>query len=254
MLEVVIDTPSGPSNGYDAAMLQSSSFSRCSTWVALAAATWFFASHGAHAQDVADGSLLVASAELEDPNFSRTVILVLRHDQNGTVGVVINRPTNLVPATVFPEVAAGLGQYSGRLYRGGPVSPARLLFLVRGLAAATVNGPEVLEKVFLSADPETLGDITRLANGTDELRLYAGHAEWQPDQLKQEISAGGWTVVTGDADTVFSTEPGELWERLSAGGASGGVVAGTRAAKPEPNAQPVAAERMRGSWSRSALR
>lgn len=233
-------------------MLQPSSFLRRSTWVALAAMTCFLACPAAHAQEIRDGSLLVASARLEDPNFSRTVVLVLRHDDNGTVGVVINRPTNLAPATHFPEVAAGLGAYSGRLFRGGPVSPARLLFLVRGLAAATVNGPEVVEKVFLSADPESLGEITRLANGTDELRLYAGHVEWQPNQIRQEIAAGAWTVTVGDADTVFSAEPGTLWETLSKGGGVSGVVAAApQAAAP---AQPTAAVRTRGSWSRSALR
>ena len=223
-----------PPNGYDAAMLQSSAFSRRrrlfagalrrSTQVALAAIVWLATGTAALAQDVADGALLVASSKLDDANFSRTVVLVLRHDDNGTVGVVINRPTNLVPATVFPEIAATVGSYDGRLYRGGPVAPARLLFLVRGLAAATVNGPEVLDKVFLSADPESLTDITRLAEGTNDLRMYAGHAEWTQGQLDQEIAAGGWTVVPGDAELVFSAEPWQLWETLSTR-PGGGVVA-----------------------------
>jgi putative transcriptional regulator len=201
------------------------SLARRSTWLALAAVTWLAAGTAALAQDdVADGALLVASSKLDDANFSRTVVLVLRHDDNGTVGVVINRPTNLVPATVFPEIAPAVGTYDGRLYRGGPVAPGRLLFLVRGLAAATVNGPEVLDKVFLSADPESLTDITRLAEGTNDLRMYAGHAEWTQGQLDQEIAAGGWTVVPGDADLVFSAEPSQLWETLSTR-AGGGVVA-----------------------------
>lgn len=198
--------------------------SRCSTWAALAAGAWLAASTPALAQEVADGALLVASDKLDDANFSRTVVLILRHDDNGTVGVVINRPTNLVPATLFPEIAPAVGTYDGRLYRGGPVAPGRLLFLVRGLAAATVNGPEVLDKVFLSADPESLTDITRLAEGVNDLRMYAGHTEWTQGQLAQEIAAGGWTVVPGDADLVFSAEPGQLWETLSTRG-SGGVVA-----------------------------
>jgi len=170
------------------------------------------------AQDITDGMLLIASAGIKDPNFSRTVVLVLRHDDNGTIGVVVNRPTTLAPAIVFPELTAGVGAYTGTLYRGGPVSPGRLLFLVRGLAAATVQGPEVVDKVFLSADPESLGDVTRLAAGTDDLRMYAGHAEWVPGQLDGEIAGGGWHTLPGSAELVFHTDPGRLWAELSTRG------------------------------------
>ncbi len=128
----------------------------------------------APAAGVADGTLLIASPDLADPNFAHTVVLVLRSDTNGTIGVILNRPTTLVPAKIFPELAASVGAYTGKLFRGGPVAPSRLLFLVRGLAAATVQGPEVVEKVFLAGDPEALPDIVRLADGTKELRMYAG--------------------------------------------------------------------------------
>ena len=181
------------------------------------------------AQDVTNGSLLVAAPALSDPNFARTVLLVLRTDENGALGVILNRPTNLEPGVVFPELKEGLGTYDGRLYRGGPVSPTQLLFLVRGLAAATVNGPEVLEKVFLSIDADSLGEMTRLAHGTDELRVYAGHAAWAPGQLEAEVRAGGWEIVPGTADLVFSTDPGELWNQLEGrGGRGSNVVADAR--------------------------
>lgn len=198
------------------------------SWLALAAVALLAATPLAHAQSVADGTLLIASEDIEDPNFSHTVVLVLRHDDNGTIGVVINRPTTLQPAVVFPELAPGVGAYTGTLYRGGPVSPGRLLFLVRGLAAATVQGPEVLEKVFLNADPESLPDITRLASGTDDLRMYAGHAEWVPSQLDSEIAAGGWRTLQGSAEIVFHTEPGRLWAELATRGDEVIAAAGNR--------------------------
>jgi putative transcriptional regulator len=166
------------------------------------------------AADVTDGTLLVASPDLGDPNFSHTVVLVLRSDGNGTIGVILNRPTTLEPAKTFPELAANIGTYTGKLFRGGPVAPTRLLFLVRGLAAATVQGPEVVAKVFLSGDPDSLPDIVRLADGTNELRMYAGHAEWVPGQLEREIAAGGWETVPGSADLVFFTNPTALWAEL----------------------------------------
>jgi putative transcriptional regulator len=182
---------------------------------ALLAAVAVAVALGAHAQQVVGGTFLVASPEMTDPNFSRSVVLVLRKDDNGTIGIVINRITSLLPAKVFPELAGGLGNYTGTLYRGGPVAPTRVLFLVRGLAAATVQGPEILDKVFLSGDQDSLGELTRLADGANDLRIYAGHAEWTAGQLETEIKRGGWTVVPATADLVFAEKPQGLWEQLS---------------------------------------
>jgi len=169
----------------------------------------------AAAQEIANGSLLVASPELADPNFSHSVVLVLRRDDNGAIGVVINRVTSLAPSKIFPELAPTLGSYAGKLYRGGPLAPSRLLFLVRGLAAATVNGPEIVDKVFLAADPESLPEILRLSQGPDEFRMFAGHAEWTAGQLESEVKHGAWRIVPATADVVFSDKPTKLWETLS---------------------------------------
>jgi putative transcriptional regulator len=192
-------------------------------WLAAAAVACGSAAPAA-AQSLATGSLLVASPEMSDPMFTRAVVLVLRHDEQGTIGVVLNRPTNLVPATVFPELKENIGSYAGNLFRGGPIAPTRLLYVVRGLAAATVNGPEVLDKVFLSIDDSSLPDMTRLADGTNELRLYAGHMAWAPGQLQNEINAGGWQVLPGTPELVFHTDPGRLWVELEGRGASGDEV------------------------------
>lgn len=169
----------------------------------------------APAASVPDGTLLVASPALDDPNFARTVVLVLRNDTNGTIGVILNRPTSLAPGKTFPELAPTLGTYAGKLYRGGPVAPSRLLFLVRGLAAATVQGPEVVDKVFLAGDPSALPDMVRLADGAKDLRMYAGHAEWMPGQLDREIAAGGWTSQPATEDIVFHANPTALWDDLT---------------------------------------
>jgi len=199
------------------------------TWLALAAGMLCVAPPPAAAQEVTNGTLLVASPELTDPSFAKAVVLVLRHDTDGTLGVVLNRPTNLEPAKVFPELVGNVGSYDGKLFRGGPLAPTQLLFLVRGLAAATVTGPEVLDKVFLSVGEDSLADMVRLADGTDELRAYAGHAAWVPGQLKAEIEAGGWQILDGSSDLVFDPEPGKLWMELEGrGGRAGDVVAALR--------------------------
>lgn len=198
-------------------------------WLAAAFLACALHTAPAHAQTLASGSLLVASPQLTDVNFARAVVLVLRHDQNGTIGIVLNRPTNVAPAAVLPELAESIGTYQGHLFRGGPIAPTRLLYLVRGLAAATVNGPEVVEKVFLSIDDTALADMVRLADGTNELRLYAGHAAWVPGQLQAEIRAGGWQVLQGTPELVFHEDPGRLWTELEGRAPSGDeVVAAVR--------------------------
>jgi putative transcriptional regulator len=190
----------------------------------IVAACGYGAAGPAIGQSLTTGSLLIASPELPDPVFARSVVLVLRHDDQGTIGVMLNRPTNLVPATIFPDLEDGIGSYAGHLYRGGPIAPTRLLYIVRGLAAATVNGPEVLDKVFLSIDDSSLADMTRLADGTNDLRLYAGHAAWVPGQLQNEINAGGWEILPGTPELVFHDDPGSLWTELEGRGASRGDV------------------------------
>ena len=197
---------------------------RARAWLAAVALACTFAAAPLAAQTISNGTLLVASPALSDVNFAHAVVLVLQHDENGTVGVVLNRPTNLVPATVFPDLAEGIGNYDGHLFRGGPVAPTRLVYLVRGLAAATVNGPEVLDKVFLSVDDSSLPDMVRLADGTDELRLYAGHAAWVPGQLQAEVNAGGWQILLATPELVFDDDPGSLWQKLEGRGSDGNNV------------------------------
>src|SRR5262245_57678996 len=164
------------------------------------------------AEAIDNGTLLVASPDLKDPNFAHTVILVLRHDDSATLGVVINRPTSLEPTKMFPELS-DLGGYSGKLYLGGPVEATRVVFLVRGLAAAAVPGPEIVDKVFLSGDPESLPDLARLADGPADLRIYAGHAVWGAGQLARELQQGAWHTVPGTAELVFHGDPTKLWEQ-----------------------------------------
>ena len=193
-------------------------------WLAAVGMACALAAAPLSAQTISNGTLLVASPQLTDVNFARSVVLVLQNDDNGAVGVVLNRPTTLVPATVFPELTEGIGSYDGHLFRGGPIAPSRLIYLVRGLAAATVSGPEVLDKVFLSIDDGSLPDMVRLADGTDELRLYAGHAAWVPGQLQAEVNAGGWQILAATPEIVFDEDPGSLWQKLEGRGAAGNNV------------------------------
>jgi putative transcriptional regulator len=156
------------------------------------------------------GRLLVAAPQLADPNFARTVVLVIEHDEPGAIGVVLNRPLHV-------EVAEILGTWSEQaqaappavIFSGGPVSPDAVIALARpasspgtGQWRAVVPGVGVVD---LSVGPE---DQPVALDGT---RLFSGYAGWGPGQLEAELEDGGWLVVDALAVDAFAEEPGELW-------------------------------------------
>lgn len=157
------------------------------------------------------GKLLVASPALGDGNFSRSVVLLLDHDEEGALGVVINRPTPVDVGEVLPS----WGPYTtgpGVVFRGGPVA------LDSALALAAVPGEDEpmgwrrvvggLGLVDLDAPPELLG--AEVAS----LRVFAGYAGWGSGQLEDEIAEGAWYVVGAGPGDAFSDDPEQLWRAV----------------------------------------
>ena len=177
----------------------------------------------AHAQTPYTGALLVATGALTDPNFSESVALLIRHNDNGTVGVIVNRPTWVEPGQVSPEFADIHGD-SGRVFFGGPVAPTRLVVLVSEPLPDEIESLRVLDGVHVSSSADFLLDGDMGIDDESYLRMYAGHAAWAPGQLAAEIAEGAWNVVPGSSDLVFSREPLELWSDLDS--PSSGLIAG----------------------------
>lgn len=154
------------------------------------------------------GRLLVATPNLEDPNFERTVVLVLEHGDEGALGVVLNRPSDLDLAEPLPEWARAAA-HPPVVFIGGPVSPSAAVCLARvGGPDAALGWEPVLGPVGtldLDGDPDEA--IARI----DEIRVFAGYAGWGPGQLESEIAAGGWFVVDADASDPLSPAPENLW-------------------------------------------
>lgn len=160
---------------------------------------------------VGPGSLLVTTEEIGDPSWSQTVVLVLAHDSNGTVGVAINRPTQVPPQELLPEIS----DVEGNLYRGGPVRPTQIVFLVRNPPPDVLrDAPRILDDVYASGNLTVLPELTTAEGGTSTVRLYAGHVEWAPGELDREIADDQWTVTAGSSDRVFAPNPALLWEAL----------------------------------------
>jgi putative transcriptional regulator len=163
------------------------------------------------------GELLVATPLLGDPNFRRTVVLVVEHEPDeGTLGVVLNRPTELSVGQVlepWTELATG----PSVVFTGGPAPPPRALALplARGVAEplgwrALDCGPVMsrIGLVDLEAPPQVLAaEIT-------SLRVFAGYAGWGSGQLQAEIEEGAWYVLPGDPADPFMADPQRLWQAV----------------------------------------
>ncbi len=167
----------------------------------------------AGALGLAKGQFLIADEQLRDPNFEKTVVLLLHYDRGGgAMGVIINRPTEMDLSTVMPEIE-GTGDQTRSLYFGGPVALEQILLLVRS-GEEPEDATEVFADVWVSGSRPLLEAlVSGKISGT--FRLYAGNAGWAPGQLENEIRRGDWRVVPGDVESIFDRRPTELWRRLS---------------------------------------
>ena len=156
---------------------------------------------------------LVASSDMQDPRFRYTVVLLLTHGVEGTLGLIINRATEMPVSDLFPDLNSP-GQESNLLFFGGPVGLDGLLLLTRS-GEPPNRGTHVLEDVYFSGDRELLEELLQQAKGTNELRVYLGHSGWARGQLAAEIAHGDWQLVPADAQTLFEKDLDELWRDLS---------------------------------------
>ena len=157
------------------------------------------------------GCLLVALPTLTDPNFERTVVLVLAHDAGeGSLGVVLNRPTDTEVADPLPRWAP-LAARPGVVFLGGPVGATAAIGVARGTGRAGTGWAPVaghLGTVDLGLDPD------QLAGPVDAVRVFSGYAGWGPGQLESEIDQGAWLVVDGAPDDVLCADPARLWRLI----------------------------------------
>jgi putative transcriptional regulator len=157
------------------------------------------------------GRLLVAAPALADPNFDRAVVLLLDHDDEGSLGVILNRPTPVVVEDILESWAALAGE-PGVVFQGGPVA------LDSALGVAVIPGDEgplgwrrvhgAIGLVDLEAPPELLG------GALGSLRIFAGYAGWGPGQLEDELQDGAWYVVESEPGDVSSPRPESLWRSV----------------------------------------
>jgi putative transcriptional regulator len=156
------------------------------------------------------GQLIIAAPTLLDPNFSRTVVLIAEHTEEGAMGLVLNRPATTLVDEAVPDLA-WLGGEEERVWVGGPVAETAVIVLAEwddpALAGAIVEG----DLGFVGADadgPEQLDGAIRRA------RVFAGHAGWGPGQLEEELAEEAWIVEPPRRDEIFCADPENLWSAV----------------------------------------
>lgn len=155
------------------------------------------------------GQLLVASPSLLDPNFSRTVVLIAEHGEDGAMGVVLNRESEVEVGDAAPQLGA-LVEPGAHVHAGGPVQPASVVIIAEfddPSSAATI----VLDSIgFVAAD----ADFDALGADVRRVRVFAGLAGWGPGQLEAELERDDWIVEPALADDVFEEDVDGLWSAV----------------------------------------
>jgi putative transcriptional regulator len=156
--------------------------------------------------------LLVAHPEMLDLNFAGTVVLVMRPDDDGPLGVILNRPTGTLLSEIYPERAELQGR-TDMLFFGGPVQPDALLFAFRS-ASKPAKGVNVADDIYISGFSGVLDELLQLPENATEQRFFAGYAGWARGQLEAEIAQGGWHVLPLDTSVIFEMNPLTLYDQL----------------------------------------
>ena len=159
--------------------------------------------------DSARGKLLIAGPSLLDPNFWRTVVLVIEHTEEGALGLVLNRPSETIVSEAVPQLEE-LVELSDHLFIGGPVQPSAVIVLgeFEDPTDAALLAFDDVGVLGTGATPEE--SSVGLRSG----RAFVGHAGWGPGQLDGEIERGDWILEPAILDDAFTGEASDLWSRV----------------------------------------
>jgi putative transcriptional regulator len=153
------------------------------------------------------GQLLIAAPALLDPNFKQAVLLLVQHNDEGALGLILNRPTTTPIKKIWPQISESECKSEQHLQAGGPVQGPLLAMHTN----PAWSEDEVFDGVYITSDREHLDHL--LAKGEEPMRLYAGYAGWGGGQLEREIEEGAWLSANPTYDHIFQTHR-NLWEKL----------------------------------------
>ncbi len=162
---------------------------------------------------LAAGKFLVASRDLGDPNFSETVILLIRYDEEqGAMGLVVNRWSDLPLSRVFHDLKDAKDR-TDEAYMGGPVEPGNVLALLKS-STKPDEAQRVFANVYLVSSKALLEKALADRAEPSVFHVYLGYAGWGPGQLEHEVELGAWHIMPPDVASVFDSDPETVWPRL----------------------------------------
>lgn len=172
------------------------------------------ATNAAEQGDDVTGQLLVSTSEMSDPRFAETVIYMVKHNDEGAFGLVINRPMAKGPIEDLLK-SFGIGSDSAKgeiiLHYGGPVSPGAG-FILHSDDVLLENSTKVADGIAMTADVKLLVEMSR-GKGPRQALVMLGYAGWAPGQFEAELKAGAWFVVAADRSLIFGQDADKKWQQ-----------------------------------------
>jgi putative transcriptional regulator len=162
--------------------------------------------------DLKPGVFLFAAPELHDPNFFQTVVLLIRYEKAGAMGVIINKPTEFTLDQVLPDLKEIEGQ-DLPVFFGGPVNQNSMLAMLHS-DKPPKGALKILKDVYYTGSRDILIQMLRQPDFQKKIRIYAGYAGWGPEQLEHEVGRGDWVISYADADRIFSEDPSKVWPEI----------------------------------------
>ena len=162
-------------------------------------------------KDLGTGKVLVASRGLGDPRFVGTVILLVHYDENGVVGLFLNRRTD-VPLSQVLDLKAAKDR-SDPVYIGGPTKPSAAFALVQS-SAKIEKAESIFGGVYLISDKGLFEKTISARPDPNVFHVYLGYAGWTQDQLRTEVRLGAWFVFPPDTAAIFNSDPDALWLQM----------------------------------------
>ncbi|HMT10225.1 MAG TPA: YqgE/AlgH family protein [Ignavibacteria bacterium] len=158
----------------------------------------------------ATGRILISEPFLNDPNFKRTIILLAEHGEDGSVGFVLNKPTEYR----IHEVIEDFPVFDARVYYGGPVQLNTLQFIYKG--AEIIDGSvEIIPGVYWGGSFDLLKAVISSGSvSAEDFRFFLGYSGWTEGQIDDELKLNSWIVTESGAEEIFSKEPDNLWRDL----------------------------------------
>lgn len=156
------------------------------------------------------GSLLVSEPFLSDENFKRTVVMLCEHNEEGSFGFVVNRPSE----TFVHDAIENFPYFEAPLYIGGPVENNTLHYIHR-LGERLPESVPLMDGLWWGGNFEVLVILIQQNQiSPDDIRLFAGYSGWGAGQLQEELDEDSWIVTMGKPDYLFETSPDQLWQHV----------------------------------------